>query len=156
MPGPSRPIFGMAYRHCKRCSSAAKTVRPMRMGGIGDKGDPYLNRCIFAGARWRFENGFEDEYEKIGENMRFSPEDAHAAKVIRPVDFVGRYDGYQKHGQNLPVGYPEYGEQQARPHKEGWKTVHDMRTLDSANITYSEDLDRYLAETYSSKIRLNT
>ncbi|KIX00818.1 uncharacterized protein Z518_09883 [Rhinocladiella mackenziei CBS 650.93] len=78
LPGPSRPTFGSAYQYCSRCSSAAKLLRPMRLGGIGDssvRNDPYWNRCIFAGARVVFEDD-EDDYLGDGEdhsNLRAVP-----------------------------------------------------------------------------------
>ncbi|KAL6245883.1 hypothetical protein RBB50_007036 [Rhinocladiella similis] len=57
LPGPSKPVFGFAYKHCARCSAAARVLRPMRLGGMGDrnyKGDQYFNRCIFAGVQGVF------------------------------------------------------------------------------------------------------
>ncbi|KIW11377.1 hypothetical protein PV08_10677 [Exophiala spinifera] len=57
LPGPSKPVFGFAYKYCARCSAAARVLRPMRLGGIGDrsyKGDQYFNRCIFAGVQCIF------------------------------------------------------------------------------------------------------
>ena len=41
MPGPTRLTFGMSYKPCKRCSQAAKILKPVRKGGIAEKGDPY-------------------------------------------------------------------------------------------------------------------
>lgn len=172
MPGPSRPTFGMAYKPCKRCSDAAKTIRPMRMGGIGDKADPYWNRCIFAGARGVLENGFENEDENAGGRMRFSSEDVHGMKAVRPTDVDRRNLGDYVHcqafllgvpksqdvcasrGSSLPYQEEKYGEKKAQSQKDGYKSIHVMRNSDPATLSYGEDLDRYLAETYDSKLCL--
>jgi hypothetical protein len=174
MPGPSRPTFGMAYKPCKRCSSAAKTLKPMRMGGIGDKGDPYWDRCIFAGARGVFENGFGDEDDRTGGNMKFSSPNVDAARGVRPTEDAVRPDdsdhrtdhhaprsrGYDyqdaqdSRSQSFHHKQEDPSEQRAQRHKDDDRNHYVTRTSNSAKISYSEDLDRYLSDTYASKLRL--
>lgn len=173
MPGPSRPIFGMAYKPCKRCSDAAKTLRPMRMGGIGDKGDPFWNRCIFAGARGVFDNGYGDDDDGAGGSIRSSPLDVDTPRAARSSDTVRHDDSsHQMHGHAFPpwghrIQSPSDSRRTALQHhkedcadqrtqsgKDVPKTQYVMHTLDSANVSYSEGLDRYLADAYASKLRL--
>ena len=93
-------------------------------------------------------------------------------KAVRPTD-VDRHDlGDYVHCQAFLLGDPKsqdvrasrgssilyqeekYGEQQAQSQKDGYKSIRVMRNSDSASLSYGEDLDRYLAETYDSKLRL--
>lgn len=174
MPGPSRPTFGMAYKPCKRCSRAAKTLKPVRRGGISDNGDPYWDRCNFACARGVLEHVVGDD-DRIGRYLRFSSQDEDVARgVARPVDSVEPDDsgGHQTHHQcALPRGhmYPngqdperdsfhqnqkDHPEQRAKRGKDEYKPHYVPRTSESANISYGEGLDRYLADTYASKLSM--
>lgn len=144
------------------------------MGGIGDKSDPYWDRCVFAGARGVFENGIGDEDDRAGRNFKFSSLDVDTARGFRPTEDAVRpndsgqradYHGSRSRGYNYQDVQDSRGrssnhkqedltEHRAQRHENDYRNQYVMRTSESVKISYSEDLDRYLADTYASKLRL--
>ena len=151
LTGPSKARFGFPYQSCSRCSGAARVLRPMRLGGIGDgnsKGDQYFNRCIFAAGQEVLEVLSEPD---VYSNLTRAP--AHARPSASPSRSHESADRMcQKPSSNesqrdtldsWEAGFHQRDREKQR--QDRWSSELQRR-----NRTFQSGLDSYLTETYGS------
>ncbi|KAK6379013.1 hypothetical protein LTS17_006716 [Exophiala oligosperma] len=171
LPGPSKPVFGFAYKYCARCSAAARVLRPMRLGGIGDrnyKGDQYFNRCIFAGVQGVFADSTNspDVYSNLTRSAPPPPpqqQQAHS-QVKMFADEGGQSQRSYYHDLDEAGIDPDFEDDTTDTttlHRETSRRRYGERTetpstSESRRRTFQSGLDAYLNETYGSRGEKNT
>ena len=155
-PGPSRPTFGCAGKSCRRCSLAARVLRPMRRGGPTDRSTrhPYWNRCMFLGA----DGVFEPEDNEACEDLRSpQPMQNRPAQVQQHAEFRQRTYDYGEHLERSPSQNDDgYGQKingrvdEVPSHAESGR-ASQRNPGSRPRSRYQADLKSYLAETYGEQ-----
>jgi hypothetical protein len=159
LTGPSKARFGFPYQSCARCSGAARVLRPMRLGGIGDgnsKGDQYFNRCIFAAGQEVLEDTSESD---VYSNLTRTPAHARPSRSpsrSQPVDRQCQYRSTNESQQDLLDRWEADSHQRHREKKnqDNWGSKSNVRDapseLQRRSRTFQLGLESYLTETYDS------
>jgi hypothetical protein len=123
----------------------------MRLGGIGDKTEPYYNRCIFAGADG-FESGDLDGGDGGGGNngVRGRVEDDGIGKQRRRGEVSE--DGFLR-GMRMDERQSCAREEHVSRHRSGEQGDHSRAKRETSTSRvdkpdYASDLDAYLRKTY--------
>jgi hypothetical protein len=162
LTGPSKARFGFPYQSCARCSGAARVLRPMRLGGIGDgnsKGDQYFNRCIFAAGQEVLEDSSGSD---VYSNLTRAPAQA------RPSGSSSRSQPADRQYQNRCVNESQHDpldSWEANSHErhrekkslDNWRSRSNVENVPSELLrrsrTFQSGLDSYLTETYGSPVK---